>query len=146
LYIIGDGPEKTRLKELSARMRIGEKCQFLGWLNSEKVNEYYNRCELFVFPSAAEYFPNVLVEALASRIPIVTVENESYRWIVGDAAVFCQPNIESLAEGILDVLRDRERRLEMKEACVKADFRMKRILNRQLSQLHALLNRSKGVS
>jgi len=144
LYIVGDGSDAAKLKQLSERMRIEEKCEFLGWLGSEKVNKYYNTCELFVFPSPVEYFPNVLIEAMASGIPVVTVKNDSYKWIIDGAGVFCQPDSNSLAEGILEALCSQNRMAEMKKACIQADLRMRHILNRQLRQLDALLNRQES--
>tara|TARA_E500000178_G_scaffold353513_1_gene419644 strand:+ start:539 stop:1639 length:1101 start_codon:yes stop_codon:yes gene_type:complete len=43
-----------------------------GWLSQEEVAEEYKNADVFIFPSHLEGFPNVVLEALNYRLPIIT--------------------------------------------------------------------------
>lgn len=72
LVIIGNGPERKGLESLCGRLKIDEKVLFLGPIANEYLGQYYNAADLFVLPSAREGWPNVLCEAQACGLPIVS--------------------------------------------------------------------------
>lgn len=43
-----------------------------NFIPMNKVSKYYNNSDLFVFPSSCENFPNILLEAMSSEIPVIT--------------------------------------------------------------------------
>ena len=49
-----------------------------GWLSEEKVIEEYKKADVFIFPSHLEGFPNVVLEALNYRLPIITTNVGGY--------------------------------------------------------------------
>ncbi len=65
LKIIGNGPEKNRLKDM-AKNNI----EFLGFLSDEEVATYYKEAKAFVF-AAEEDFGIVPVEAMAAGRPVI---------------------------------------------------------------------------
>lgn len=65
LKIIGDGPEKKRLKA-KARANI----EFVGLVSEPILREYYAHCRAFVFPQE-EDFGIAAVEAMASGRPVI---------------------------------------------------------------------------
>ncbi len=65
LIVIGDGPEKQRLKEM-ARNNV----EIMGWQPDEVVADYLGRCEAFIFPGE-EDFGIVSVEAQLCGKPVV---------------------------------------------------------------------------
>ena len=69
LQIIGNGPEKKNLKELVIKKKLEKKILFLG--EKKKVNQYFKGCDLFINSSLFEGFPNVVVEALSFRVPVI---------------------------------------------------------------------------
>ncbi|TWT61829.1 glycosyltransferase [Rubinisphaera italica] len=72
--IAGTGPEEHRLKEFANQLELTESVQFLGRRND--VPELMKTADLFVFPSHWEGMPNVILEAMAARLPIVTTNVE----------------------------------------------------------------------
>ncbi len=62
--VVGDGPSK---EELSKRY---PNVHFAGKKFGDELAEYYRSADLFVFPSKTDTFGIVLVEALASGLPI----------------------------------------------------------------------------
>jgi glycosyltransferase involved in cell wall biosynthesis len=70
LIVIGDGPELGRLKALAHQLGISHLVQFLGY--REAARQYYAIADVFVLPSHSEGSPNVLLEAIEARVPIVS--------------------------------------------------------------------------
>lgn len=69
LIVAGDGPYKAELRE---RMR-GLPCVFTGYLEGEDLAALYASCDLFVFPSRTDTFGNVVLEAQASGLPVIVM-------------------------------------------------------------------------
>lgn len=70
LVILGDGELEIELKELVEKLDINSNVFFLG--NVENPFMYYKLAKLFVFPSLWEGFPNALVEAMISGLPVIS--------------------------------------------------------------------------
>ncbi len=62
--VVGDGPARADLE------RRYPDAVFLGYRNGEALAECYARADLFVFPSKTDTFGVVLIEALASGLPV----------------------------------------------------------------------------
>jgi glycosyltransferase involved in cell wall biosynthesis len=67
LVIVGDGPERPELERLFADTNT----IFTGYLTGEELAEAYASSDVFVFPGANETFGNVILEAMASGLPVV---------------------------------------------------------------------------
>jgi phosphatidylinositol alpha 1,6-mannosyltransferase len=67
LAIVGDGPAREKL---AARF-AGAPAVFTGYLRGADLARAYAAADLFVFPSANETLGNVLLEAMASGLPVV---------------------------------------------------------------------------
>lgn len=71
LRIAGDGPERSRLCDLAMELGVSARVEFLGWTQRSDLPALYQSADVFVFPSYDEGMPNVVLEALASGLPIV---------------------------------------------------------------------------
>jgi glycosyltransferase involved in cell wall biosynthesis len=67
LAIVGDGPDRKRLE----RIFKGTPTTFTGYLHGEELAEAYASGDLFVFTGAEETYGNVVVEAMASGLPVI---------------------------------------------------------------------------
>ncbi|MCX6879081.1 MAG: glycosyltransferase family 4 protein [Verrucomicrobia bacterium] len=71
-WVIGDRGESaylTACKKLVITSGLASVVEFLGFKNKEEIVNYYQRADLFVFPSLAEAGGNVLLEAMACGCP-----------------------------------------------------------------------------
>ncbi|MHC1696849.1 MAG: glycosyltransferase [Geobacteraceae bacterium] len=108
LVLLGEGPEEGRLKSLAQNLGIGRNVAFLG----HRGNPYgfFARSDVFVLPSLWEGFPNVLCEAMACGLPVVstacpTGPDEIIR--DGDNGLLVPMNdANALAEALLKLLTD----------------------------------------
>lgn len=65
----GEGPLESRLKLL--QKKYPEFIRYNGYISNEKISEYYERNDVFLFTSRREPFGRVLIEALASNLVII---------------------------------------------------------------------------
>ncbi len=74
VFIIGDGPELNKSKELASKLKI-ENIHFLGYMGKEQekeLEEFYYRADVFVAPSVvAEALGLTILEAMAAATPVV---------------------------------------------------------------------------
>jgi glycosyltransferase involved in cell wall biosynthesis len=108
--IIGDGPEHPGLERTAAALGITECVQFSGWLSREAVREAYQSARFLVHASSYEGMSNVILEALASGLPVIASDiPENVELINDDANGFLfdpagDPAL--LAERIVPLFRD----------------------------------------
>ncbi len=70
--IVGDGPERAALERQAASLGLAGRAHFTG--HREDVEAVLAGLDLFVLPSHSEAFPNALLEAMASALPVVATE------------------------------------------------------------------------
>jgi N-acetylgalactosamine-N,N'-diacetylbacillosaminyl-diphospho-undecaprenol 4-alpha-N-acetylgalactosaminyltransferase len=75
LYIIGNGELREKLEKQIKDLRLINKVFLLG--HQKNPYKYLSKVDCFVFSSNNEGFPNVLVEALACGLPIISTDCQS---------------------------------------------------------------------
>lgn len=70
LAIVGDGPYRAELQALLPPDRV----VFTGYRRGTELAACYASADLFLFPSATETFGNVVLEAMASGLPVVALD------------------------------------------------------------------------
>ncbi len=96
-YVVGDGPQ---LKELLRRRYPA--VRFVGMKTGEDLAQYFAASDVFVFPSRTDTFGLVLLEALASGVPVAAYPVAGPLDVIGDAPVGVLR--ENLAEAALAAL------------------------------------------
>ena len=79
--VVGDGPARNALAKTYPDV------VFAGSRHGEELAEYYASADVFVFPSLTDTFGLVLLEALASGVPVATFPAAAPRDVIGDAPV-----------------------------------------------------------
>lgn len=72
LLIAGQGPDKEMLEAMAEG---DSRIQFLGLVPESELNDFYNRLDLFVFPSGIEGYGLPPVEAMACGKPVVVLDD-----------------------------------------------------------------------
>ncbi len=70
LLLVGDGPERPHIENLSRELEITENVRFLGKLDA--VEEVLSVADLFIMPSERESFGLAALEAMACEVPVVS--------------------------------------------------------------------------
>ena len=106
LEVVGSGPEEKRLRELVSHLNIQDKVVFPGWLPRESVLCRMRESDLFLFPSFRDGGGAVVVEAMASGLPIVVLDSGGPSFhAMGDWGIKIKPgNPDQVASDIAEVL------------------------------------------
>ena len=75
LVLVGDGPARPDLE----RALAGHNATCTGYLSGEALAEAYASADIFAFPSTTETFGQVVLEAMASHLPVVAFDAEGVR-------------------------------------------------------------------
>ncbi|MFL6688635.1 MAG: glycosyltransferase [Alphaproteobacteria bacterium] len=105
VWIAGEGPDENDLKMLARKLGIEKRVRFLGWRTDRGA--LLKAADICVFPSREEPFGNVVVEAWAYGVPLVTAASTGPAWLARDgedAVVVPVDDAEALANGITAVL------------------------------------------
>lgn len=99
LIIVGDGNLRVEYEKLAKELGIGERVIFVGSASDEDLPKYYNLADLFVLPSidSSEAFGLVILEALASGVPVIASNLPGVRTLagVGTAGYMASPGDSS---------------------------------------------------
>lgn len=114
LYIIGNGPNRKKLENLAQTLDIGDAIRFLGWQSNPFA--LLKQADLFVLSSLFEGFGNVLVEAMACGLPVVSTDCPSGpREILkdGEAGILVPVgDVDALAQAMTTLLSEPQSRAE----------------------------------
>ena len=78
-----------------------------GFESFEGLHNLYKNCDTFVFGSSCENLPNILLEAMASGLPIVSSNKGPMPEILGESAVYFNPSsVPSIVEAVEKALKD----------------------------------------
>jgi glycosyltransferase involved in cell wall biosynthesis len=109
LLIVGDGPDREKLKRLVQELNLQSCTHFAGKVSNEEIPEYMAQADLFALPSLSESFGIVNIEAMASGLPIITTNVGGLPEIVinGKNGFLVEPkNSKALAEKVILLLND----------------------------------------
>jgi glycosyltransferase involved in cell wall biosynthesis len=110
LILAGDGPELENIRSKISTSRHRDSIDLLGLISEEEKIRLLSEAELLVIPSKREGFPQVVSEAMASGLPIVTSdypENGTASVIsYYGCGLISQPDAHSLSVTITAALSD----------------------------------------
>ena len=119
LTLIGDGPDRAALTHQAEALGVAGHVVFAGLQDEAEVAAALGDHDMLVLPSFAEGVPVVLMEAMASRLPVVATRVGGVAELVqeGESGLLVAPgDAEALAAAIDTLLRDPERARRMGEA------------------------------
>ena len=84
LVVVGDGPEATALRQHAETLGIAEAVTFAGYIPHGETPEFYRAADVFALSSDFDNSPNVVLEAMASGLPVATTDVGGVRDLVAD--------------------------------------------------------------
>lgn len=108
--ICGDGPEKNRLENLYG---YKEGVIFKGSLPIDQLAKVYQECDVLLLPSYSEGLPNVVMEAMASMVPVIASNAGGLRELIAEErGILISPgNIEEITSAIKQMIKDQDLRI-----------------------------------
>jgi glycosyltransferase involved in cell wall biosynthesis len=122
LEIVGDGPDRTELLQRAAALGMSSRVVVHGHADQDGLAEHYRSFDVLVVPSIptpswTEQFGRVVVEAMASGVPVVASDAGALPEVVSDAGVVVPAgDSDALREALLDIARNPVRWSEIRDA------------------------------
>ncbi len=144
--IVGDGPLRSDLESLVARLGLSGLVHFEGWCDHERVLALLDESHLLLAPSVVaddgdeEGIPVALMESMAMGLPVVTTRHSGIPELVADpdhGRLVDERDPAALAAAVQDLLADQARWPAIAEAAratIAAEFDQ-RTLNARLSRM-----------
>ena len=112
LLIVGDGAQRNELEAIARNLKV--KTIFAGW--QRDVLPYYAIMDIFVLPSLFEGLPNVILEAMAMKKPVIATNVGGNPDVLSNGENgFLVParDVSKLAAALTRLVEDRQMRIKM---------------------------------
>ncbi len=110
LIIIGDGPEKEYLENMSIDLKIEKSVQSIGKIEHGSLAKIYQRADIFLLPSLHEGMSNTILEAMASGLPIITTDTGGTKELIkGNGIIVKQENSIEIADAVIKLFDIKKR-------------------------------------
>ena len=110
LTVIGDGPHKNDLIDLTKTLHLEDSIQFKGWIDNKELGTYYGKASIVVTPSTVpEAFGLVILEAMSVGRPVIATNIGAIPEIIDDGVngYLVEPNnSEQIAEKALKLFSE----------------------------------------
>jgi len=111
LVIVGSGILENEMKNLANELKINDDIIFAGAKSPEEMYSWYGAANMFVLPSLSEGRPNVILEAMASELPIVATNIGGTNEVIRDGKnglLFPVKDVDALAKAMTKILKDKK--------------------------------------
>jgi len=115
LKLLGEGPSYLELKQLTEKLNISDKVEFLGRKPIAELPYYYNDFDVAVYLSKSESFGVVALEAMACECPLIVSKAAGFIEVVpSEAGIFidCE-DVQAVAESLRLLYKNKELRKKM---------------------------------
>lgn len=128
-----------RVREAAAVSGVADRIQFIGFVSDSDLLQFYNACDLFVFPSFYEGFGLPALEAMACGRAVVCSNTSALPEVVDGAAILFDPYaVDEIVRALADLLLDSELRARMERLGLQraAHFSWQKTAQRTLAVFH----------
>ena len=120
LLLIGDGPERTHIEEISRSLDACNDIRFLG--KQDSIEEILSVADLFILPSASESFGLSALEAMACEVPVISsdaggIPELNIHGITGFLSKV--GDIADMSKNAVYILENEERHLQFRQNALK---------------------------
>ncbi len=125
LEIVGKGPEESKLRQLVNNLGLESKIRFTPWLPQKKLLSRMSESDVFLFPSFRDGGGAVVVEAMASGLPVICLNTGGPGFHIQDEwGIKIKPRnpeyvIDEMAKALEKLYLDKDLRLRLGKAARK---------------------------
>ncbi len=111
LVFAGDGGARKNVEEKARATRAKDRIHFLGMVNRAELPDIFHDATVFLSASTTEVHPISVIEAIASGLPFVAVQDEAFEGMLeeGQNGYAVLLDVKKYADTLADLLPDRER-------------------------------------
>lgn len=145
LTMVGKGPEERRWHRLAERLNISQSIDWVSWMPQEELTQLYHSHDVFLFPSLHDSSGNVVLEALASCLPVICLDlggpgqivNETCGFKVETDGLNEERTTLALADCMVELAQDSALRIRLSEGTAERikEFGWSSLVARLFSEL-----------
>lgn len=113
LSIVGTGPEATALSQMVSDLGLARNVRFVGQIAASNIPDTLAKADIFVLASHSEGRPNVVLEAMAARLPVIATNIDGNKELIvhnENGLLFRDGAVEELTRHLESLSRDAELR------------------------------------
>ncbi|MFM8427297.1 MAG: glycosyltransferase, partial [Chloroflexota bacterium] len=111
LVFVGDGSARKSVEHKANSIHAKDRIHFLGMVNRAELPDIFHDATVFLSASTTEVHPISVIEAIASGLPFVAVQDEAFEGMLeeGQNGYAVSLDVKKYADTLADLLPDRER-------------------------------------
>jgi len=118
LWVVGSGPQSIRAKFFVKEKGFSKKVKFFGTVSNRELVEIYRQADIFCSPAwANESFGIILLEAMATGLPIAAFANNGYQEVLKNCpwkkALVEPKKVKNLADSLRGLIINKKLREEL---------------------------------
>jgi glycosyltransferase involved in cell wall biosynthesis len=112
LVVVGNGKEyKHKCLEFIKENKLEKRVHILSGLTLTELASTYQNAQMLIYPSLFEGFGIPIIEALFSKIPVISSKNGCFSEAGGPSSIYIEPtNVEEMRASILSILNEQDKR------------------------------------
>jgi 1,2-diacylglycerol 3-alpha-glucosyltransferase len=119
--LVGDGPDREKLENLSQDLGISNRTIFAGERPWDEIGKYYQLGDVFVSASQSETQGLTFIEALASGLPVIAKKDRCLEGVIEVGYNgYMYSNLNEFYKYLDMVLKDKDHMKKLKDAAVKS--------------------------
>jgi len=142
LVIVGDGPERSKIEKHARMAALKPEPLLLGYRRD--VERFYRMFDVFVLNSFGEGMSNTLLEAMASRLPIICTNVGDNAELVADrqrGTVIEPGNVTALADAIAQYVQRPDRSVVYADSAQRfaaENFSLRQMVNKYVAMYESV--------
>ena len=141
LVVCGEGPLEEALRQRLEDLGVGDRAELLGYVqHGDAMRRAYADAHMFLHVSWTEGLPQVIIEALAARLPVVATDVGGIRDAVGPAAILIAPgDVGAAISALQDLRQDPGLRASLSDA--GGEYARQHTLEREVERVAEFIQR-----
>lgn len=142
LTIVGDGPYRETLQSMARESGTLDMVTFEGQKDKDELLPYYQKGDIFVFPSKKEGMPNAVLEAMACALPIVMSPCQGSSELIDQNGIISDPDLTKFKDSLTIALSSSDEELKrmsrMSRQRAQEDFSWKSVAGRYMDLFESI--------
>jgi 1,2-diacylglycerol 3-alpha-glucosyltransferase len=111
LVFAGDGGSRKKLEEQAAATKVKDRIHFLGMVKRVELPDLLHDATVFLSASTTEVHPISVIEAIASGLPLVAVQDEAFEGMIveNENGHLTPLNVDAFSDTLVKLLADPEK-------------------------------------
>jgi len=111
LVFAGDGSARKKLEAHAANTNVNDRIHFLGMVNRAELPDLLHDASIFLSASTTEVHPISVIEAIASGLPLVAVQDEAFEGMIveNENGHLTPLNVDVFSQTLVKLLSDPEK-------------------------------------